>query len=210
MLPEGSLYSALFYLEAGLKHITQTYPTIILLNTIWKYTRSILKIRGPCVFTPIWRNKYYKELFKLKDFCLWETKGVQYISQLFNGNILQFFTDIQDEFTIPRTQFFKYLQLRHAIQSENRIPSLVLVTCPLMRDVLLTEDRKGMISRVYSRRLHSTRNASKLPCRKGWEKDLGPIDGEQWELCLTSVHCYQYLRHISCPTYSYSIGYIEH
>ena len=44
-----------------------------------------------------------------------------------------------------------------------------------------------MISRVYARLLQHTHDASKLPCRRGWERDLGPIDGETWELCLTSA-----------------------
>lgn len=113
--------------------------------------------------------------------------GVRYIPQLFSGTIFKSFRDIQDEFAIPRTQFYQYLQLRHAIQSETRISSLASVTHPLMADVMLTEDRKGMISRVYARLIHSTHDASNLLCRKGWEKDLGPIDGETWELCLASA-----------------------
>lgn len=58
---------------------------------------------------------------------------------------------------------------------------------PLMNDVLSTDERKGMISRVYIRLLNSTYNANTLSCRKGWERDLGPMDGDTWELCLTSA-----------------------
>lgn len=58
---------------------------------------------------------------------------------------------------------------------------------PLMSDVLLAKDKRGMISRVYSISLHSTHDASKLPCRKRWEKDLGAINSDKWELCLSST-----------------------
>lgn len=182
LIPDRSPLPAIAHLEASLVHISQTLPTINLLNTVWKFTRSILKITGPCEFTPIWRNKYYKELLNLKDFRSWEAKDIHYISQLFNGNVFKSFSDLQNEFMIPRTQFFQYLQLRHAIQSERRVSPLGTVTHPLMSDVLKAEGRKGMILRIYSKLFHSIHDASKLPSRWGWEKDLGPIDREKWEL----------------------------
>lgn len=73
-----------------------------------------------------------------------------------------------------------------------------------MRDVLLTDERKGIISRVYNRLLNLTHEASALPCRRGWEKYLGPIDGDIWELCITSAPLVSdYLIYIYC------IGYTE-
>lgn len=44
-----------------------------------------------------------------------------------------------------------------------------------------------MISRGYSILLNALQNPAKLPCRKGWEKDIGAIDGETWELFLSSA-----------------------
>lgn len=49
-------------------------------------------------------------------------------------------------------------------------------------------DKKGMISRSYNILLNAIQDSSKLPCRHGWEKDIGAIDGETWDLCLTSAH----------------------
>lgn len=59
LVPNESNLSALTYLDAGLTHIPSTFPSIILLNTLWKYVRTHFKIRGICSFTPIWRNKYF-------------------------------------------------------------------------------------------------------------------------------------------------------
>lgn len=56
-----------------------------------------------------------------------------------------------------------------------------------MRAVLLENYKKGMISRGYYILPQSTHDASTLLCRKGWEKDLEPIDGEIWDRCLTST-----------------------
>lgn len=70
-----------------------------------------------------------------------------------------------------------------------------------MIDVLLTDERRGIISRVYTRLINLTHYASTLPCRRGWEKDLGSIDGELWDLCmasapLVSVSASQRLSHL--------------
>lgn len=101
--------------------------------------------------------------------------------------MLKSFADISEEFSLHRAQFYKYLQLRHAFQSESRVSSLGSTMHPLMNKVLLTDERKGMISRVYVRLLNATHDASTLTYRRDWERDLGPIDGDTWELCLTSA-----------------------
>lgn len=58
-----------------------------------------------------------RELLKLKDFYSGEKVAILYITQLFNGTQFKYFIELQVEFTLPRIQFYKYIQLRHAIQS---------------------------------------------------------------------------------------------
>ena len=187
VVPCGSELSALSHLEAGLTHLSGSLPTVRLLNSLWKYTRALLRIKGICSFTPIWDNKYFTELLKLENFRSWEIAGIRYITQLYRGMTLKSFTDLREEFSLHRFQFYRYLQLRHAIQSETRLSPLRFSTHPLMAEVFMIKDKKGMISNIYSVLLSVTHDASSLPCRRGWEKDLGPIDGETWELCLASA-----------------------
>lgn len=154
LLPDGSSLPVLAHLEAGFTHLSYSLPTITLLNTLWKYVRSLLHIKGVCSWTPIWRNVYFKELLKLEDSRSWEAAGVHYIALLFSGTTLKSFTELSEEFCLPRTQFYRYLQLRHAIHSQGRVSPLGAMVHPLMNDVLSTDERKGMISRVYIRLLN--------------------------------------------------------
>lgn len=51
----------------------------------------------------------------------------------------------------------------------------------------MEDDKKGMISRAYNILLNAMQDPSGLPCRRGWEEDIGNIDGETWNLCLSSA-----------------------
>lgn len=101
------------------------------------------------------------------------------MTQLYNDLVFTSFVDLQSEFTLPRSQFYKYLKPRHALQAQVRTSILTSIDHLLMSGVLL-EKIKRETSRVYSILLHSTHDASILLCRKLWEKDLGAIDGDKW------------------------------
>lgn len=48
-------------------------------------------------------------------------------------------------------------------------------------------DKKGMISNIYSTLISAVQESPSLPCRCGWEEDLGDISGEKREVCLQSI-----------------------
>lgn len=95
--------------------------------------------------------------------------------------------DLQAEFALPCSQFFRYLQLRHALQVQSRHTQLDLPDPLLIQEVLLESDKEGMISRSYNILPNATQDSSKLPCRWGWETDASTIDGETWDICLSSA-----------------------
>ena len=72
------------------------------------------------------------------------------MSQLYNGHVLKSFLEIQAEFDIPRTNIFKYLQLRHALQIQSRLTPLRLTDHSIIQGILMESDKKGMISRGYN------------------------------------------------------------
>lgn len=112
--------SALTWLEAGYMHLDPRAPTVKLLNTLWFFIRKLLGMRGFLTHTPLWRNRQYKEILKLKGFKNWEEAGIKYISQLYNGPSFKSFMEIQDEFGISRTNFYKNLVTsRHTNPSKN-------------------------------------------------------------------------------------------
>lgn len=58
---------------------------------------------------------------------------------------------------------------------------------PLLREVFIEPCKKGMYSLIYSSLISTTQEAKALPCRRGWELDLGDIIEEMWKLCLQNV-----------------------
>lgn len=91
------------------------------------------------------------------------------------------------EFGIPQTNFFRYLQLRHALQLQSRYTLLQLIDHAIVQGILMEKETKGMISRGYSIILNVLRDPAGLPCKHKWEEDVGPLDGETWSLCLASA-----------------------
>lgn len=64
----------------------------------------------------------------------------------------------------------------------------------------MASDKKGMISRAYFMLLSATQGTMNLPCRRGWERDVGNIDTNLWESCLATaplVSTTQKLFHLS-------------
>lgn len=47
------------------------------------------------------------------DFKKWSQHGLDYLHQLCHDGTLKSFEQIRNEFTLPRSDFFRYLQLRH-------------------------------------------------------------------------------------------------
>lgn len=46
-------------------------------------------------------------------FSKWVNKGLIYIDQIFKGQILKSFSQLQKEFKLPAQDFYKFLQLRN-------------------------------------------------------------------------------------------------
>lgn len=146
-----------------------------------------LGIQGFLSCTPIWRSSLYKELYKLDVFETWERLGVRYI---------QYISCIQVMLLNPsRTYRWNFL-----FQGDNSID-----TCswgmPLTRNLVnlglfwhiiqlwekhYCEQISVAWFRVYSIILSALQDTSALPCKRGWEKDVVDIDGDTWELCLSS------------------------
>lgn len=127
---------------------------------------------------PLWDNVNMAEICHLEGFQLWKAAGICNISQIFNNNVLKSFTDIQTEFNLPKHQFYKYLQLRHAIQTQGRTSTLILSSHPLIKDIFYDQKKKGLISHIYSSLLASVQDPAALQCRRGWTEDLGEITDE--------------------------------
>lgn len=75
------------------------------------------------------------------------SQGLQYIAQLYTQNVLKSFRDLQEAYPIPRHDFFKYLQLRHALHAQIKSVKLVVSPMPLLAYQVLL--RKKVLFHFY-------------------------------------------------------------
>uniref|UniRef100_A0A3B5LJV4 Uncharacterized protein n=1 Tax=Xiphophorus couchianus TaxID=32473 RepID=A0A3B5LJV4_9TELE len=82
----------------------------------------------------------------------WTKGGLVFIAQLFNGSIMKSFEQIQREFNPQKTDFYRYLQLRHYLQNHSewqKISTDMTKTEEILLSIAKGESTKGMISKLY-------------------------------------------------------------
>lgn len=125
-------------------------PTINLLSKLWGLIKHSLGMQDFTIHMPLWCNPCHTRLLKLEGFQSWEAKGIRYISQLYSQTIVKSFTDLQEEFGLPRHNFYRYLQLQHAVQAQTQLSMLQHIEHPIITYILNTQTKKGMISQIYN------------------------------------------------------------
>lgn len=127
---------------------------------------------------------------------LWFKKGIETFGGLFKDGTLQTFEDLSLQYGLPRTQFFKYLQVRHFIISEQggHLQSLgELALDKLVRD---KQGVRGFISYIYSGIIKLI-GQKVLGVKCKWEEDLEcKFEEADWEdLCARSQNFSFNARH---------------
>lgn len=110
------------------------------------------------------------ELSKLSGFDHWYCKGVPFLHQLFVQGQFRSFKDLQGEFDISSHRFFQYLQLHHAVSIRDKKHNMRWISTPLID--FLANSEKGLISSLYRMLLDKSLANTKMPGRKGWEKQV--------------------------------------
>lgn len=109
--------------------------------------------------------------------------------------MLATFSHLQDQFNLPKGDFYKYLQLRHWIVSSNVsshkepcFPKAILAK-------LQSSANKGRVSRWYQYiTLHGDKG--KLPAQVKWKTDLSKaLSEEEWSIIFRS--CFKVSRSVS-------------
>lgn len=89
---------------------------------VWSLVRKI--VEAPLTMSKAVKIAKNVEFLQGKlnaGFRVWAEKGQITIDQIFEGEILKSFKQLQDEFGLCSTDFYKYLQLRNECHTENRI-----------------------------------------------------------------------------------------
>lgn len=167
---------------------SKQFPTLCLIHKLWWKLRDMYDIEGSTMYTSVWHTPWLTELCKLSGFEPWMTRGVRRVNQILNaeGELKQF-SDLQNEFAIPHSQFFKFLQLRHAYSQEDKELLTPLHSLPPVEIVGKTETSKGLISIIYKHLLSQLFSKHPIDLKSKWEGDLGPIEPGIWEEILQAI-----------------------
>lgn len=132
--------------------------------------------KGITEYTPLCNNRYLYEVQGRERTRKWERQGINRIIQLYEGSTLKLFTDLRREFNISKKSFYKYLQIRHALQVQFKTQVIEWSKIPTLQKIINLGTTKGLISEIYSQL--GSRNmsgAGSSKSRAGWERDVGEI-----------------------------------
>lgn len=123
------------------------------------------------------------------------------------GAVLKSFQDLQTDFQMPKTQFFKYLQFRHALSPSLEGLTVLAEFSPIEAKVFMGDLQDRKISKIYHTLVtHSSPSLQHL--RETWEGDVGPLEGEDWVEALASPRGQLSRLILGSSSSSTSIGYI--
>lgn len=172
------LYSA--SLRRGLPAATQ----IVFL--LWKQALKKIRWWGRLTReTPLWSNGQLPQLQTLSGFRGWDVIGVSSLGDVMHRTTLKSFQQLQADFAMPRSQFYKYLLFRHALMPYIRDLDTLPAFSPLEAKLFMGDLQDRKISKIYQTLVTNSPNSLDR-LRRTWELDLGDLENEDWTEALLS------------------------
>lgn len=194
----GNVSRGLMILEAPHKTVAEVLeadsfffrnPTTKMTTKVWKAIQTLMGYDGFTEYAPLWHNRNLQEIAVMGEFKEWDIQGINRLSHLYKGYTLKRFGDLQRENGIPKQIFYRYLQMRHALNAQFKTQPLVWSNVPLLQKVIKSDNAKGHISEIYTQlSSKSIVRSEHLKCREKWEEDIGEITGAQWKKILELGH----------------------
>lgn len=180
-----SLPLHLFLYSADRKSLRKNTNNPIVLNMIdiWFDTSKYLNSNPSWSrFSPIWGNANFKPGSSDPGFRTWAEKGLRAVQDMYRtDNIFMSFSEISNKYDIPKTHFFKYLQIRNFILSSQNYSLDIPITSSLETAITGHCYDKGLISSLYNLLTSGSDESSKHKLRL-WLEDIGDeISPEDWE-----------------------------
>lgn len=121
------------------------------------------------------------------DFKKWSEYGLCYVYQLIHNGELKSFKQLRQEFTLPRTDFFRYLQLRHFLTTHKeweKVKNLSLIEVLFFFKLQAGNEVGKVISKLYSTFLLMIPNNT-IQTKEKWEAEMNAdISLDTWtEIC---------------------------
>lgn len=145
-----------------------------------KSVKHTLRLTGFLHQMPIWRNRFYRDLVKVVRHSVWKRAEIRYIAQILNDSVMKPYVQLSREFPMLKGHCHQYQQLQHSMRCQRRHSNLCLEDSAFLESIYTDPEKKGIISQIYTHLLSHIQAPDLVPCRKGWKRDVSPIDGEQW------------------------------
>ena len=122
----------------------------------------------------------------------WAEKGLKIMNELFDGNTLKSFSQLQDKFDLPSSDLYRYLQIRHYITKHTDWDSIkrhpINIEIHFILSFQQTVLTKHQVSHMYKRLMIDTSDNT-LHIKGQWEMELNTtIDDDTWEDICTACH----------------------
>lgn len=125
-------------------------PTVKLTINVWKTVEAMKGMGGMTKCTPLWNNKNLRELEPIGKIKTWEIKGIDRLAQLYNGSILKTFSSLKEEYDIPNHSFYKYLHIRHALNTQFGRQGPIWSNSPIYQRIGRSGGSSGFIAETYT------------------------------------------------------------
>lgn len=140
---------------------------------------SIAHLKG---FIPLKLDAGYKR---------WRHQNLSFVHQLIEGQELKTFEQLINEFNLPRSDFFRYLQVRSFLLKHPDWNNIKKSDSPIERYLIGIRDRKHTkrpISSLYGA-LSSMKQENTLHIKQKWERELElDISEEVWKSICSEIH----------------------
>ena len=99
--------------------------------------------------TPLWVGTWLPHSAGLEGFSGWDRIGITLLGDILKKGVVKSFAELQSEFQMHSSQFFRYLQLRHALAASSPQLKDLAEFNPLEAKLFNGPLRKGAISKIY-------------------------------------------------------------
>ena len=150
---------------------------------IWDIAAKILGTPTHNDYTPLWHNKILPEFISIPNTNIWSEHGIYYLHHLFSNGTLKNFERLQNEFLLPNSLLFQFLQVHHAVQAQFTQP-LPQSSPNVVMAIVKGEDPRRLISDFYVMLLTPSSTVLAYNLRPRWEREVGLLEDEEWSEAL--------------------------
>ena len=155
---------------------------------IWSQFRIHFGLRHMVTSIPIARNPHFKPALLDSAFHIWSQKGLKSVTDLFHNKTFSSFEFLVKEHGIPRSHFFRYLQIRDFVRKHFPSFPSAPTSSPVHECISLDPSRRGCISKLYNL-IQGISSPDLNHVKRAWEEELQVvISDNMWQAAIDRVH----------------------